>query len=316
MRPVYLEVEGFGAFRERTEVDFEGVDLFALVGPTGSGKSTVIDAMCFALYGSVPRYADQRTVAPVLTLGVIEAKVSLTFEIGGQRYVATRVVRRGKSGASTREARLEAVDGEVLAGSAPELTTAVEALLGLTFEHFTRAVVLPQNEFARFLHDKPAARQDLLVTLLGFDVYERMMQRARRLVAEQEASIQAAEQRIEALADCTEEQLAVWAEWVDVYTGLRKEVHGARDALRAVETETAAAAEEARRERAIVERLAASTVPDALAPLLEQRRDLDTELVAAGDAVSAAAAVLAGAQAALDELGPRDPLVAAQRGFR
>ena len=66
-------------------------------------------------------------------------------------------MRRGKTGASTKEARLEAVDGDVLAGSVSEIDGAVEALLGLTFEHFTRAVVLPQNEFARFLHDKPAA---------------------------------------------------------------------------------------------------------------------------------------------------------------
>ena len=51
MRPVRLELEGFTAFRERTVVDFAGVDLFALTGPTGAGKSSVIDAMIFALYG-------------------------------------------------------------------------------------------------------------------------------------------------------------------------------------------------------------------------------------------------------------------------
>ena len=60
MRPVRLELSGFAAFREHTEIDFEGVDFFALVGPTGSGKSSVIDAMCFALYGSVPRYDDRQ----------------------------------------------------------------------------------------------------------------------------------------------------------------------------------------------------------------------------------------------------------------
>ncbi len=157
MRPVRIEAQGFGAFREPTEIDFEGADLFALVGPTGSGKSTVIDAICFALYGSVSRYGNKGSVAPIVTMGAIEARVSLTFEAAGRRYIATRVVRRGKgNSASTREARLEAVDGDVLAGSVSEMDEAVERLLGLTFDHFTRAVVLPQNEFARFLHDKPA----------------------------------------------------------------------------------------------------------------------------------------------------------------
>ena len=59
MRPLELEVEGFTAFRDRTTVDFRGADLFALSGPTGAGKSSVIDALTFALYGSVARYGDR-----------------------------------------------------------------------------------------------------------------------------------------------------------------------------------------------------------------------------------------------------------------
>ena len=64
------------------DIDFDGVDYFALVGPTGAGKSTVIDAFCFALYGSVPRYGDERQVARVVSIGKQEAKVSLAFAVG------------------------------------------------------------------------------------------------------------------------------------------------------------------------------------------------------------------------------------------
>ena len=118
MRPVRLVAEGFSAFRDPIDVHFDGADFFALVGPTGSGKSTILDAICFALYGSVPRYGDDRLVAPVITQGSAEARVSLTFEIDGEEYVATRVVRRQKGGgASTKEARLEH-GAEVLAGDA------------------------------------------------------------------------------------------------------------------------------------------------------------------------------------------------------
>ena len=138
-------------------------------------------------------------------------------------------MRRQKQGsATTKEARLEAVDGEVLAGSVSEIDGAVEGLLGLTFEHFTRAVVLPQNEFARFLHDKPAARQDLLIKLLGFDVYERMMRNARARAAEQETVVKLAQQRLEKLDDCTPEQLEVWEQWVKLYQELRDAVRAAR----------------------------------------------------------------------------------------
>ena len=122
MRPLALHAAGFGVFRDAIDIDFEGVDYFALVGPTGAGKSTVIDALCFALYGSVPRYGDERLTARVVTIGKQEAKVSLTFAVGEGVYRATRVVRVRGDKATTPEALLERVlaDGtsEVLAGSA------------------------------------------------------------------------------------------------------------------------------------------------------------------------------------------------------
>src|SRR6476469_4526297 len=99
MRPLRVVAEGFTTFRELVDIDFRDTDFFALVGPTGSGKSSVLDAICFALYGSVPRYADDRLVAPAITQGANEARLSLTFEIGGEEYVATRIVRRTKTGA-------------------------------------------------------------------------------------------------------------------------------------------------------------------------------------------------------------------------
>ena len=82
MRPERLEVEGFTAFREPTVVDFEGADLFAFAGPTGAGKSSLIDAMTFALYGSIPRL-DKKAVAPVISQGLLQARVRLDFTVDG-----------------------------------------------------------------------------------------------------------------------------------------------------------------------------------------------------------------------------------------
>ncbi len=178
MRPEHLELEGFTAFRARTELDLRGTDLFALAGPTGSGKTSILDAICFALYGSVPRLDDLRLVAPVISAGRLEAKVRLDFSIGGVAHTATRVVRRDAKGrASTKEARLERGD-DLLAGDADAVGRQVEALLGLSFNEFCRCVVLPQGAFARFLHDKPKDRGDLLVGLLGAQVYGVVRERA------------------------------------------------------------------------------------------------------------------------------------------
>jgi exonuclease SbcC len=178
VRPLSIEAEGFAAFRRRVAISFDDVDLFALVGPTGAGKSSVIDAMVFALYGKVPRYQDDRIVASVINVQSAEARVRLDFELEGERYTVVRVVRRTRTGASTKEARLEHGD-EVLAGDARSLDEQVVALLGLTFEQFTKTVVLPQGEFARFLHERPADRQDLLVQLLDLGMYGRMASLAR-----------------------------------------------------------------------------------------------------------------------------------------
>jgi exonuclease SbcC len=202
MRPLRLELEGFTAFRRRTEITFGDADLFVLCGPTGSGKSSVIDAMSFALYGSVPRYQDPKLVHPVISQGLLEARVRFDFAVHGRAHTVVRVVRRTGGGATTREARLES-GGQVLAGSVRELNERIQALFGLTFEQFHTCVVLPQGEFARFLHETPANRQDLLKELLGLRDYERMGQAARQRAAQLKNELALQEQRLEDLAGAT-----------------------------------------------------------------------------------------------------------------
>ena len=201
MRPVRLELEGFGAFRDRTEIDFDDIDFFALVGPTGSGKSTVIDAICFALYGSVPRYGDERLVGSAMSVGHQETRVRL--DLRGRAADATRPPGSsggtGTAGSPRRRPGWSRPTARVLAGRAKEMAPAVEQLLGLPFEHFTRCVVLPQGEFARFLHDRPADRQELLVALLDLGVYERVAQEANRRAAAAEAAVRLADQQLDGL---------------------------------------------------------------------------------------------------------------------
>lgn len=204
MRPIRLRLHGFGPFRDEVEVDFNELDLFALVGSTGSGKSTVIDGLTFALFGRIARL-DAKAVAPVINAMSSEARVVLDFEVDGEAYVAARVVRRTKTGASTKEIRLERGD-EVLA-EGKEVEAAVEDLLGLNFDRFTRVVVLPQGKFAEFLHDKPAARQELLRRMLNLGIYERMGQRARQFKATATSQLEVLRPNLE-VAGVTDEQVA------------------------------------------------------------------------------------------------------------
>ncbi|HEY6629194.1 MAG TPA: SMC family ATPase, partial [Acidimicrobiia bacterium] len=178
MRPRRLVLDGFLAYRQRVEIDFTDADLFVLSGPTGAGKSSVIDGMIFALYGTIPRLGHKGAVAPVISAQADLARVSFEFSVGDDTYLAARLVKRSNAGATTPEATLERVGGEVLARGADEVTSRVIELLGLTYEQFTKAVVLPQGAFADFLTDKPSERQALLRALLDIGLFEKVMQLA------------------------------------------------------------------------------------------------------------------------------------------
>jgi len=314
MRPLRLEVAGFAAFRELVEVDFSDADYFAFVGPTGSGKSTLIDAMTFALYGSIPRL-DMRSVAPVITQGSAEARVRFDFAIGEREYTAVRVVRRQGDGASTKEARLEQA-GDVLAGDADGLTAEVERLLGLGFEEFTRCVVLPQGDFARFMHDKPAARQDLLVRLLDLDVYGRMGQRANMRAVEADARAKSERQRLEDLSYATDDALKTVRAQVETLRALQARIDDEEPKLASLRDVLASAQEQATASERAVGVLEKVAMPRDV-PTLAQRV---AEAAAAGkraeESVSEAEETLKAADAACADLPARPTVETALTGHK
>ncbi|MGI5153167.1 AAA family ATPase [Plantactinospora sp. CA-294935] len=254
MRPLRLDLAGFTAFRDATTVDFTDADFFALVGPTGSGKSSVLDAICFALYGTVPRWGGARGIANALAPSAAEARVRLVFESAGARYVATRVVRRDSRGnVKTGNAGLQLMPpgfdvtkldtglspedlGEVVAGTPAEMDEAVLEAVGLPYEQFTSCVLLPQGQFADFLHAKPATRQQILVNLLGLGVYEEVQKRATARAARADAALEAVDRVLDGLTGIDDEALAAAAARVDAMRELADGVDAAVPELRAART--------------------------------------------------------------------------------
>ncbi len=311
MRPVRLHVEGFGVFRAPVDLDFDDVDYFAMVGPTGAGKSTIIDALCFALYGSIPRYGDERLVGRAVSVGGREAKVSLTFDVAGVRYHATRVVRLGKGKADAILERDIVGGTEVLASGAREMKTAVEQLLGLPFAHFTKCVVLPQGEFAKFLHDEPAKRRELLTRLLDLGVYQRIGQRAREAAKDAARAVELHERQLEELAFATDDAREQAAARVEQLLDLCRAVDEARpDDERDTQARDAVDAT-ARAADALATLLAGVVVPE---PVDALGREL-TGASAARDRARVksikAAEALGDAEAACEALGERDELARA-----
>ncbi len=221
MKPLLLTLAGLQSYRDQQTVDFRpisGCGLFGIFGPTGSGKSTVLDAMTLALYGQISR-ASHKTQG-IINSGSEQAAVSLTFELSldGERrtYLIERSYKRKKNtpdASELRVCRLIELDGDqrgrVLADKAGEVDAAVEKLLGLKFEDFTRAVVLPQNQFQEFLLLGKKDKSDMLERLFCLEEYGRELSRkvaiGRRRV---EDELRTMEGSLEMLQDASDEAIA------------------------------------------------------------------------------------------------------------
>jgi exonuclease SbcC len=307
-----LEAEGFTVFRQPVVVDFAGAELFALAGPTGAGKTSLIDAITFALYGSVPRLDDRRAVAPVVSQNLTEARVRLDFSVGGTPYTAVRVVRATKSGATTKEARLQQGD-EVIAGNADEVGSAIVDLLGLTYEHFTTCVSLPQGQFARFLHDKPRDRQDLLVRLLDLGLYDQVASLARQRAGLAGTRVDVLGGQLERLAAATPAARAEAEARVATLAELAATMAEARPEIDALAERVQAARVQADRCRDHLQRLRALRAPDGVAELSERLAAVASRRADCCDDEARTAVALAEAEEALERLPARAELDAIRR---
>lgn len=197
MRPQRIELYGFTAFRELQTVELEDFHLFVITGPTGAGKTSLLDAMIFALYGRVPR-AGSHSVRELVTHGMAEARVLLEFSLDGQRYrISRRLPRNGSQSATLERQEGEQWRPEVEGGGVTAVNTHVVGLLKLPYDAFTKAVVLPQGEFHRFLKGEPAERRRILTDLLGLKHYLAMGQRARARADELKTRIASTEEILE-----------------------------------------------------------------------------------------------------------------------
>ncbi|MEV1286408.1 SMC family ATPase [Micromonospora sp. NPDC049679] len=306
MRPLRLDLAGFTVFRDETTIDFTDADFFALVGPTGSGKSTVLDAICFALYGQVPRWGSSRGIANALAPSATEARVRLVFECAGARYVATRVVRRdGRGNVKTGNAGLQLMPagfdvtkldtgmspddlGEVLAGTPAEMEQAVLDAVGLPYEQFTSCVLLPQGQFADFLHAKPATRQQILINLLGLEVYEEIQKRAATRAMHADAQLTAVDQVLDGLTGAGDEHVAAADARADAMRALADAVESAVPALREAQQNAADAAAALTALDAEIAQLSAVRPPADVAAVARTVTEARAMAADAGTAVAAA----------------------------
>ena len=258
MRPLRLEVRGFTSFKEPAVLDFEDRRLFAITGPTGAGKSSLLDAMTWALYGQVPRVG--RETRQLITHGSKAMAVQFDFSVRGDRYRVSRQAP-GNLGARLEHQR---VDGsfEPLEDRSREVTRRIENLLGLDFATFTKTVLLPQGAFDTFLRGDEPQRRDILTRLLGLGRYEEAGRDARNRAAGARSAGDALREQIERLDIATPETIAQ-LEGEHAALGARAEDLGGRTVLLAALAEQARASTEAERTSALATAASAEATRDA-----------------------------------------------------
>lgn len=302
MRPVRLEIEGFASFKERTVIDFDGVELFALTGPTGAGKSSILDAIVFSLYGSVPRY-DRKAVMPVITQGKLEAKVRLDFSVGDEQFSVARRVRRAGNPACSFEK-----EGQAIAAGIRDVQPEIERVIGLTFDQFTKCVLLPQGAFARFLHDSGAERNELLRKLMSLEIYSQLRHRAVNRADCLRSALQLKQGELQGIGDFSSEGLKAAEERSAVLIDLFDRVELSWEKIEDLERERLRARSEATAADKDLELLGKVAIPPEVTAISETIARAQTNLAVATKDVARASETVTENQEIRDKLPSIDGL--------
>jgi exonuclease SbcC len=217
-----LRITAFGPFAATVEVDLDALaagGLFLLHGPTGAGKTSILDAVCFALYGAVPGSRQGARLRSDHATAGTAPEVVCEFTASGRRFEVTRSPawerpkKRG-AGTTTEQARVlvrESVAGDWLPVTSriDEAADLLDDVLGLGIDQFTKLVLLPQGEFAAFLRAGAEERRALLERLFGTDRFTAVQQWMRETQAALRQEVEAADARTATLVARAEQAAAM-----------------------------------------------------------------------------------------------------------
>lgn len=201
MKPVLLRFQCFGPYMKEQVIDFEELEkngLFLICGETGAGKTTILDAMCYALYGksSGGLRGELDVMRCKLASKDDETMVEFTFDAGGKRYQFVRSLRYGRKKLNDYHNCMVFEDGNFVPifenPKFRNVNQKAEEIIGLTYEQFRQVIILPQGQFERLLVSDSTEKEAILVSLFGAEkwqviadeLYNRVAERDRKLRGE------------------------------------------------------------------------------------------------------------------------------------
>lgn len=177
MRILKLKFKNINSLAGENEIDFTSPvftndGLFAITGKTGAGKSSILDAISIALYGKTPRVDITGSENPVMTRGEKDSYSEVVFEVNGRVWKSSWSQERTRNN-TLKQVRRSIADAEdrIIADQARTCDTEIVSIMGLTFEQFTKVILLAQGSFAAFLKAKQNEKGELLEQITGTEIY-------------------------------------------------------------------------------------------------------------------------------------------------
>ncbi|MBP5688323.1 MAG: AAA family ATPase [Muribaculaceae bacterium] len=255
MKLLNLKIHNIASIKDAT-IDFEqeplaSAKVFLISGKTGAGKSTILDAICLALYGNTPRMEATQLVKKqdketavlntletkindprlIMRRGTKEASVELTFEGGNRkRYKATWSVARARTGNLQKDKKtLEIIGENITLNKSEQIIPEINQAIGLDFTQFCRTTMLAQGEFTKFLNSKEEDKSSILEKITGVDTYTKLGLKIFEIYSQKKRDWEALNQRladIKVLTDEEIEQMKAKKEQLDAEYGIKNQLQG------------------------------------------------------------------------------------------
>lgn len=213
MKILKLRFKNINSLAGEHEIDFTNpiftnTGIFAITGKTGTGKTSLLDAMTLALYGKTPRVSISQSENPVMTRGEFDCFSELTIETGGNIYTASWQQKLSKTGILQPVNRRIIDDkGEIIAEKIKECDKKIEEILGLNFEQFTKVIMLAQGNFAAFLQADKNEKGKLLEQITGTEIYGIISEKVFERTKQEKEKLEKITIELEAIKTFTDEEI-------------------------------------------------------------------------------------------------------------